>query len=264
MSSRSVFLAKIEELWYHALVFRHDGVGFAQTRGGKIMTNASFAAFILHHGIIGFHEQPLTLKSGRKSHFYVNWRKASNDAFLLNQLTDYIANFIEQEELPCDTLYGVPEGASKTAVITAFKLALRAKNFGEGAHVIAMGRAKPKPHGDPADRYFIGAPRGRTYVLEDTVTTGLSLFQCLDQLLESGIDVRGVICLTDRCEKRDDGLTAEDYLRERYAGRISYHPLSRAPELLKQAVREQKPSDTVVRALADELQLSPEAMRAAP
>jgi orotate phosphoribosyltransferase len=220
------------------------------------MTEGSFADFILHHEIIGFHEEPLTLKSGRKSHFYVNWRKASNDAYLLDVLTDFVVAFIEGANLNCETLYGVPEGASKTAVITAFKLAKRSKGFAEGSHTLAMGRAKPKLHGDPKDRLFIGAPQGKTFVLEDTVTTGLSLFQCLDQLLEAGVDVRGVLSLTDRGDIRDDGMTAAQYLDTFYKGKIAYYPLSRAPELLKAAVKKRSPSDALVKALAKELGMS--------
>lgn len=216
----------------------------------------SFPDFILNNEIIGFFEKPLTLKSGRLSHFYVNWRKSTNDAYLLDQLTDYLVAFMRENKLACDTLYGVPEGASKTAVIAAMKLAKLAPNFGPDSHMIAMGRAKPKPHGDPADRFFIGQPRGATFVLEDTVTTGLSLFQCLDQLLEAGIDVRGVICLTDRCERRDDGLSVPEYLQKKYGDRIAYHPMSRAPELLRLAVKKRQPPRELVEALALELGLS--------
>ncbi len=221
------------------------------------MSTLSFADFILNNDIIGFFEKPLTLKSGRLSHFYVNWRKSTNDAFLLDQLTDYLVQFMSAHKITCETLYGVPEGASKTAIIAAMKLARLSPQFGQGSHTIAMGRAKPKPHGDPADRFFIGQPHGATFVLEDTVTTGLSLFQCLDQLLEAGVDVRGVICLTDRCEKRDDGLSVAEYLQKTYAGRISYHPMSRAPELLRLAVIKRQPPRALVDALAAELGLSP-------
>jgi orotate phosphoribosyltransferase len=209
----------------------------------------SFADFILNNEIIGFFDKPLTLKSGRLSHFYVNWRKSTNDAWMLDQLTDFLVTFMREQNIACETLYGVPEGATKTAVIAAMKLAKLAPEFQQGSHVIAMGRAKP------ADRFFIGQPQGATYVLEDTVTTGLSLFQCLDQLLEAGIDVRGVICLTDRCERRDDGLTVPEYLQKKYDGRISYHPMSRAPELLRLAVRKRQPSRDLVEALAKELGL---------
>ncbi len=221
----------------------------------------SFADFILHHDIIGFHEKPLTLKSGRESHFYVNWRKASNDAYLLDQLTDAIVSFIEQKKITCDTLYGVPEGASKTAVIAAFKLAKRQKDYGEGSRVIAMGRAKPKLHGDPRDKFFIGAPVGETVVLEDTITTGLSLFQCLDQLREAGVKVTAVIALTDRGEMREDGKTEREYLSDRYDGQIAYYPMSVASDLLKKAVRRARPSAHLVEILAKELSMRPSELR---
>ncbi|MBC7660704.1 MAG: hypothetical protein H7249_13495 [Chitinophagaceae bacterium] len=222
-------------------------------RKEEAMTDSTFADFVLAHEVIGFFDQPIRLKSGRLSHFYVNWRPASNDAALLDTLTEHLVDFIESERLPCKTLYGVPEGATKTAVIAAFKLAKRSPHFQVGSHTIAMGRAKPKLHGDPADRYFIGAPGSGTYVLEDTITTGLSLFQCLDQLIAAGVDVKGVISLTDRCEVRGDGLTAAEYLAQHYQGKISYHPLSRAPELLALAVQKQHPPLALVEALAKEL-----------
>lgn len=221
------------------------------------MTDPAFKHFVIETGIIGFFAEALTLKSGRKSHFYVNWRKASNDAFLLDRLTDFLAAFIQREKLACDTLYGVPEGASKTAVITALKLAKADPSFAVGSHVLAMGRAKPKDHGDPADRFFIGQPRGKTWVLEDTVTTGLSLFQCLDQLHEAGVDVRGVICLTDRCERREDGRTVAETLAERYGEKLAYRAMSRAPELLKILIQKQPPAPEVVLSLAHELGLNP-------
>jgi orotate phosphoribosyltransferase len=219
------------------------------------MSTLSFSDFILQNEIIGFFEKPLTLKSGRLSHFYVNWRKSTNDAYLLDQLTDYLVAFLKEHNLSFDTLYGVPEGATKTAVLAAMKWAKQSPHFAPESHIIAMGRAKPKPHGDPADRFFIGQPRGTTFVLEDTVTTGLSLFQCLDQLLEAGVDVRGVICLTDRCEQRDDGLSVADYLQKTYGGKISYYPMSRAPELLRLAVKRRQPAKALVEALASELNL---------
>ena len=35
-----------------------------------------------------------------------------------------------------------------------------------------MGRAKPKQHGSPEDKYFVGEPNGKIVVLEDVTTTG--------------------------------------------------------------------------------------------
>ena len=151
----------------------------------------AFNEFVIANGIVGFHNTPLTLKSGRKSHFYVNWRRATNDAYLLDTLTDHIVDYIASWGVPCATIYGVPEGATKTAVIAGLKWAKRDPNIAVGSHRLAMGRAKPKAHGNPEDRDFIGMPAGPTVVIEDTATTGGSLITTLEQLKSLGVTVAG-------------------------------------------------------------------------
>lgn len=192
----------------------------------------SFDKFVIDNEIIGFFDEAITLKSGRKSNFYVNWRKATNDAYLLDQLTDHIVSFLAKQDVGFDSLIGVPEGASKTAVLTALKWAKAQPQFGKGSHVIPMGRAKPKSHGLAEDRYFIGSPKGRVLVLEDTITTGLSLFTFIDELLASGVDVVGAVCLTDRMEKRDDQLSVEAFIKKRYEDKVEYLRMSGAHNLL--------------------------------
>jgi orotate phosphoribosyltransferase len=217
------------------------------------MPTTSFNDFIVENNILGFFEKPITLKSGRSSHFYVNWRDATNDAFLLDQLTNHVKEFLSQMPLQFDTLYGVPEGATKTAVITALKLAVASPSFAKGSHVLAMGRAAPKPHGDPKDRYFIGAPRGRTVVLEDTTTTGGSLFNTIDHLLQQNIEVVAAVGLTDRMELRDeDRLSVHDAMERKYQGRISYFSLSNAIELIPLAVTKLRPSHEIRQGLMQE------------
>ena len=217
------------------------------------MSRPPFHDFIIENDIIGFFGEPVTLKSGRKSHFYVNWRDATNDAWLLDCLTDYLCDFLRQLPFQFDTLYGVPEGATKSAVIASMKLARTSSDFQKGSHVIAMGRAAPKPHGDPKDKYFIGAPRGRTLVLEDTTTTGGSLIRCLDELLAAGVEVVGAVGLTDRMEKRDeDGLGVGDALRALYGNKISYHALSEATDLIPRAIRKHPPDRVVTQGLVEE------------
>lgn len=189
----------------------------------------NFASFILDHGIVGFFSEPITLKSGAKSHFYVNWRKATNDAFLLDQLTDYIIRYLTEHGMVCDSIYGVPEGATKTAVIAMLKWARQTPNYAPGTHVVAMGRAKPKEHGAPEDRYFIGMPHGRVLVLEDTVTTGSSLFVTIDRLLALGVDVIGALVLTDRSAPHE---AFADAFHKRYDGKLSLSVMSHAQDLL--------------------------------
>ena len=216
------------------------------------MQQQQFNDYIISNNIIGFFDKPITLKSGRTSHFYVNWRTATNDAYLLDQLTDFIIDFLKMKQLSFETLYGVPEGATKIGVITALKLAKASPQFAKGSHTISQGRALPKQHGNPQDKYFIGSPVGRTIILEDTTTTGGSLIKSIDQLLEAGVEVVGAVGLTDRMEKRDDGLSVAAYIEKQYEGRTIIYSMSQALELLPLAAKSQSPSSACIESLVEE------------
>ena len=140
-----------------------------------------FNEFIITNQIIKTFDEPITLKSGKKSNLYINWRNIASDAYLMDQLTDFVLAFSAKEELNIDTFYGVPEGATKLGILTQFKYAQQ-NNFKKGSHQLAMGRAKPKEHGDPSDRFFVGEPTGNVCVLEDVTTTGGSLITCIQHL----------------------------------------------------------------------------------
>jgi orotate phosphoribosyltransferase len=169
-----------------------------------------FNRFIQENNVYGFFEDAITLKSGRKSHFYANWRNVVEDVWLTDRLSEFVISFTESIELNVDTFFGVPEGATKLGVITQFKWAQRFECYAKGSHVLAMGRAKAKEHGAPKDKYFVGMPRGNVVVIEDVTTTGGSLLSTLEGLAESDVHVVGVISLTNRMEKRDDGLSVKE------------------------------------------------------
>jgi orotate phosphoribosyltransferase len=119
----------------------------------------------------------------------------------LQNLETKCYNLLKKNNLQVDTFYGVPEGATKLGIITQYKYAKQSPSFSKGSHVLAMGRAKPKDHGAPKDKFFVGAPTGKVVVIEDVTTTGGSLITTLDGLKEAGINVVGVISLTNRMEK---------------------------------------------------------------
>ncbi|HLD33987.1 MAG TPA: hypothetical protein VJB66_04630 [Candidatus Nanoarchaeia archaeon] len=213
---------------------------------------SSFNQFVLDNKVIGFFEKPITLKSGRTSHFYVNWRVPTSDAYLLDITAAHVAAAAQQ--LGADCIYGVPEGATKLGVIASLRLARMSHLFGAGSHVIPMGRAKPKEHGHPKDRYFVGEPAGKTVVLEDVTTTGGSLIETIDKLIGANIDVIAAVTLTNRMEKRDDGLSVEQAILDRYKGKVKYVALSRADELLPMLILRDKPAEHIVAELKKEFE----------
>ena len=209
----------------------------------------AFINFLLDNNVVGFFEKPITLKSGRKSSWYVNWRTVSNDVFLFDQLTDFVLSFVNSKKLQADCFYGVPEGATKLGLLATYKFAKQQKNYQAGSHVLAQGRAKPKEHGAVEDKYFIGMPRGRVIVVEDVTTTGGSLLTTVAQLQEAGVNIVAAVGLTNRSEKRDDCKTVAEALKEKS---VQYLALSEADAFLPAAIKRFKPSAEIIASIQNE------------
>ncbi|RJP43642.1 hypothetical protein C4587_02790 [Candidatus Parcubacteria bacterium] len=209
---------------------------------------ASFDNFILEREVIRFFKDPVTLNSGRKSNFYVSWRTIAADVYTLDLLTDYIIAFVKSKGIEADSFFGVPEGATGLALLTGYKWAKGSSGYGPGSHAFAMGRGKPKDHGEPKDRYLIGMPRGRVVMLEDTATTGKSIVDAADRLAEAGVRPFGAVVLVNRNERRDDGKTAGEALKERG---IAFYAMTNLLDLLPAAFRKAGPGEAVGRLVED-------------
>ncbi|VVB78350.1 Orotate phosphoribosyltransferase [uncultured archaeon] len=221
-----------------------------------------FNNFIIDNDVVGFFDKEVTLASGRSSHWYVNWRKISNDVFLMDELSDYVINFVTSRGLKPNCFYGVPEGATKLGIITQFKWAKQSDFYDKGSHSLPMGRAKPKEHGDPKDRYFVGEPRGKIVCLEDVTTTGNSLIKSCQGLLELKSN-RLIICavgLTDRMEitgyKESPGIVIEKTSVKNAMSLldIRYESMSSAEELLELAVKKYKPNTEIIKSIEKEFE----------
>ncbi len=189
----------------------------------------NFHNFILDNNIIGLFKEPIKLKSGRLSYWYINWRNIASDVFLLDQLTNYLLSFIDHLGLKPKCFYGVPEGATKLGIITQYKWAKGQQNYSSGSYPLSMGRGKQKEHGDPKDRFFVGIPNGETVILEDVTTTGGSLINTIKKLKELNVTIIAAIGLTNRNELRDDGNSVK-YIILEY--NVHYYAMSNAIELL--------------------------------
>lgn len=209
-----------------------------------------FRDFALERDVVGFYEDPITLSSGRESHWYVNWRDVVSDAHGLERTTDFILDLTDDLDLEPDCFYGVPEGATKLGVLTQYRWAAAEEDYGPGSHVVPMGRGESKDHGEEGDREFVGAPEGDVVILEDVTTTGGSLLEEIRNLRRPGSEVVAAMVLTDRNERTDNG----DTVREAVEGRgVDYHALSEGRELLPAAYRQQRPGRMIGRAIEESL-----------
>ena len=211
----------------------------------------AFHHFLIDHRVVGFYDEAIRLKSGRTSHWYVNWRTVAGDVFLIDALADFLLAFVQDKGLDPDGFYGVPEGASKLGVIATYKWVREKPGFGPGSHALPMGRGKPKEHGVAADRFFLTPPRGRIVVVEDVTTTGQSLLATLDQLKEIDVEIAAAVGLTNRMERRDDGASVEEAVRKQG---VPYLALSDATAFLPKAYALLKPRAEIGRAIEEEFE----------
>ena len=214
----------------------------------SVFNQESFNQFILENNIVGFFETAIKLKSGRMSTWYANWRNISEDAYLTDKLTDFILQFIQDNNFSPDCFYGIPEGATKTALITQFKWAKNKNNFSPGSSMLPMGRGKPKEHGAEKDKFFVGAPAGKVIVIEDVTTTGGSLLSQLETLKNMGVDILAALALFNRMEKRDDGKSVQEKVEEMG---IKYLCMSNANEILPLLVKQNNSAPELVQSLKE-------------
>ncbi|MBD3212336.1 MAG: hypothetical protein GF311_06995 [Candidatus Lokiarchaeota archaeon] len=203
-----------------------------------------FANFVIENNVIGFFKEPITLKSGRVSYWYVNWRDIVADVYLTDELSDYIIKYIKKLDLEAKCFFGVPEGATKIGLITQYKWAKSQNNYREGEFVLSMGRGAPKEHGQLKDRYYLGVPRGNVIILEDVTTTGQSLIEVVEKFIELEIKITAAISLTNRDEIRPDGKTVEEILNKKD---IQYYAMSNALELLPKIYQKNKTDQKIAR-----------------
>lgn len=238
-----------------------------------------FNSFVLENKIVGIKGEKFKLKSERESNWYANWRL--NDAYSIGILGSYVKEFTKDNiggHDRVDCFYGVPEGATRLGIVTQCKWAEESPNYARGSHVLPMGRGKPKEHGDPKDKYFVGAPRGKTVVLEDVTTTGGSTLKTIANLKEmEKLEIVGVVGLFHRQEKtpipgKDSEKVVNEY-RETFrkatgkeyknwmsveqalfeAG-VPYYSMTNASEMLPLVVRNLNPPEDVVRNIENELE----------
>lgn len=188
-----------------------------------------FYNFILKQNVIGFFKEPIKLKSGRYSSWYVNWRNVAEDVRSIDILSDFIIAFVKNLDLKPDCFYGVPEGATKLGIICQYKWAKNQPNYKKTPYILTMGRAQPKDHGDPKDRFFLGIPQDKVIILEDVTTTGNSLIETIHKLNQIDVSIIAAVGLTNRNELREDKKTVELAVKEKG---VNYYAMSDAIDLI--------------------------------
>ena len=161
---------------------------------------AAFVELLAARGAVRFGD--FTLKSGRKSPYFVNLGSlaAGGDVEVLGAA--YAAAI--RERWPAA---GVVFGPAYKGIPLAIAASVGLHRLGMAVGW-AFDRKEAKTHGDGG--MFVGAPLAgaRTVIVDDVLTAGTAMRECLAKLAPAGAQVLGAVVAVDRQEKGEDGRTA--------------------------------------------------------
>jgi len=137
-------------------------------------------------GILKFGE--FTLKSGKKSTYYINLRECIKFPELFNNIILLMSEVVER--IKPDSLLGV----SYTGIPLATGISLRTRI------PFCYNVKEVKNYGIPSR--IVGEPTGEVLIIDDLITTGASKLELLEELSHAPLvdKVMGVLVLIDREE----------------------------------------------------------------
>lgn len=167
-----------------------------------------FIDFAIDSGVIRFGE--FVLKSGRVSPYFFNAGLFDTGA-KLSRLGGFYARAIVDSGIGFDMLFGPAYKGIPLVATTAIALADR-----ENCDVpFAFNRKEPKHHAEGG--IVVGRPlQGRVLIVDDVISSGLSVKEAVDIIRDSGAEPVGVAIALDRQERGGDSLSAVEEVRRRH------------------------------------------------
>lgn len=167
-----------------------------------------FIELTLAHEVLRFGD--FTLKSGRQSPYFFNLGKIASGAGLA-RLGKAYAERLSASELSFDMLFGPAYKGIALAAATAIAMA---EEHGRDLPW-AYNRKEAKNHGEGG--LLVGAPlTGRVLIVDDVITAGTAVRQCLQLITDSGATPAGVLVALDRQERGHGETSATQEIAAEY------------------------------------------------
>lgn len=167
-----------------------------------------FIEFALEHKALMFGE--FKLNSGRMSPYFFNAGRFNTGAAIAG-LGKFYAQTIQRSGLEFDTLFG--PAYKGITLVTAAAIGL-AECFGIDKPY-CFNRKEPKDHGEGGR--IVGAPlQGRVLIIDDVISTGLTMKKVMDLIHQAGAQVVGIVISVDRQERGLNALSAVQEVEKEY------------------------------------------------
>ena len=152
----------------------------------------NFIDFAIKEQVLRFGD--FTLKSGRNSPYYFN-TGLCNSGSKLKRLADFYANYIHQNNLNFDFIFG----PAYKGITLASSISLQLNNVFSLDKPFSSNRKEEKKHGDVGA--LIGSPlSGNGLIVDDVISSGSSLDESINIIRDNNANPIGILVALDRME----------------------------------------------------------------
>lgn len=196
-----------------------------------------FIEFMVRSGVLTFGE--FTTKSGRKSPYFINtgnYKTGKQLGMLGNFYAHCISDHMEQGSIKkgITALFGPAYKGIPISVATSIALA---GTYGVDLNY-CTNRKEAKDHGEGGSLMgYQLQPGDSVLIVEDVITAGTAMRECLPILNHYGVSVEGLIVSVDRMERGSGDKTAIQELKAEYG--IDTYPIITVLDILEHLHRKE-------------------------
>ncbi|MGK8526628.1 orotate phosphoribosyltransferase [Staphylococcus epidermidis] len=195
-----------------------------------------FSKYIIDKEIIKFGK--FQLKSGRISPYFFNFGSFNNST-MLQELGEFYADYIYENNIQCDLIFGSAYKGIPIALATSLML----KNKYNINKEFAFNRKEAKKHGDGGNMVGASMARKKVLAVDDVLTSGKTVLETINLIEENKAELSGFLVALDREENYvESNEKASTYIKTELG--VPLYSMSKIEDVLK-VLRERNRVDII-------------------